>query len=210
MGTDESPARAVTSLMIGVPTMGTVQTRLAARLLDWMRQIEPGRLVLHFTEDVIPHDRARNQIVDHFLKSNASHLMMVDSDMIPPADAPERMLAHGRDFVTAMTPVPRTDPESGRTVVVDFCFAESAPSARPLPRDSGLQRIARCGAGCLLLHRSVFDRVEPPWFRFGYDPGLTEMRVSEDVDFCDRLRAAGVELWADTDVICRHQRRVLL
>lgn len=212
----DTSSRTPSGLMIGVPTMGTVHTRLTARLLEWARAVPRDRLTLHFTENLVPHDRARNQLVEHFLSStDASHLLMIDSDMIPPLDAPDRLAAHGKDFVTAMTPVPRVDPASGRTIVVDFCFADTGAGkadaqAAPLPRNSGLQRISRCGTGCLMLHRSIFERLTPPWFRFVYDDELTAIRLSEDVEFCDRLRAAGVELWADTSVICRHQRTVLL
>jgi hypothetical protein len=216
MSDTDTSDRTPTGLMIGVPTMGTVHTRLTARLLEWARAVPRDRLTLHFTEHYVPIDRARNAIVEHFLhRTDASHLFMIDSDMIPPLDAPDRLAAHGKDFVTGMTPLPRVDPATGQTIVVDFAFAFTGPGeaqnmARPLPRDSGLQRISRCGGGCMMMHRAIFERLAPPWFRCAFDDGQTAMQKSADSEFCDRLRAAGVELWADTGVICRHQRTVLL
>jgi GT2 family glycosyltransferase len=44
-----------------------------------------------------------------------------------------------------------------------------------------------------LIHRSVFESIEPPWFTYippGYGDG-------DDVGFCKRVREAGIEIWID-------------
>lgn len=209
-GTEPPP----THVMVAVPTMGSVHPRLAALLLEWARSYHREYLSFFMTQRVYPHDRARNRIVKHFLaQPQATHLLMIDSDMIPPLDAVERLLSHRKTFVTGMTPVPQIDTATGGNRVVDFVFAPHSaedPRLVAVPRNSGLREIHRCAAGCLMLHRSLFERISKPWFRFVLNEDGTEITASEDVDFCDRLRTAGVTLFADTSVLCQHEKPMLL
>ena len=200
-------------VMIAVPTMGTVQSRLAGQLLEWGRAYPEAQLSFFMTQRMFPHDRARNRIVRQFLdEARATHLFMIDADMVPPPDAVERLLSHDLPFVTGMTPLP-VDASDGKRPVVDFCFAlpdEPGGPLRPLARNSGLRPVRRCGAGCLMLRRDLLAGMEPPWFRFAYSAEGTELVTSEDVGFCDRLAAAGVPMHADTGVVCRHEKALLL
>ncbi len=205
-------------VLVAVPTMGAVHPQLTALMLEWARAYPPEQLSFFMTQRVYPHDRARNRIVRHVLESAASHVLMIDSDMIPPRDAIERLLAHGKPFVTGLTPLIKMD-STGKTRVIDFAFARTRPGETELAgeaaltvvsRNSGLVEIERCGAGCLLLHRSLLQAMQPPWFAFTLNADGTEIATSEDVGFCDRLRAAGVALYADTSVICRHEKSTLL
>ena len=69
-----------------------------ARLLKWKAALPSHQLHFHFSVNVAPVDRARNNIVDVFLKTRLSdgsfltHLLMIDSDTIPEEDAVERLL----------------------------------------------------------------------------------------------------------------------
>jgi hypothetical protein len=192
--------------------MGVIHSRLAGQLLEWSRAYAPERLSFFMTQKIVPHDRARNRIMRHFLGTGqATHLLMIDSDMVPPADALSRLLSHDKGFVTGITP--SLADAGGTAHIVDFCFAPAAPGDPrlvPVARHSGLREIHRCTSGCMLLHRSVVETLDPPWFCFQFNDDGTEIAVSEDVAFCDRLRAAGITLYADTDVICRHEKSLLL
>jgi hypothetical protein len=201
-------------VLVAVPTMTGLHPRLAAQMLQWARRWPEERLGFFMTQGVYPHDRARNRIVRHFLSAtSATHLMMIDSDMIPPAEAIDRLLAHRQGFVTGMTPLAKADLAGHATHVLDFCFARGEAPGAPLvqvARNSGLVEIERCGAGCLMLERGLVEPMHPPWFRFVLNADGTEIAASEDVGFCDRLRAEGHRLYADTSVICRHEKTLLL
>jgi hypothetical protein len=116
------------------------------------RAARPADPAFHRVLRHVPIDRARNAIVEQFLhQTDASYLFMIDSDMISPLEAPDRLAGHGKDFVTGMTPLPRIDPVTGVAIVGDFCSADTGPGeaehlARPLPRNSGLQRNSRAAA----------------------------------------------------------------
>jgi GT2 family glycosyltransferase len=66
-----------------------------------------------------------------------------------------------------------------------------------------IEKIDACGLGCCLIKTEVLKSVGYP--QFVYHDAI-EMRdtISEDVDFCNKVRAKGFDIWADTVVKCRH------
>ncbi len=67
-------------------------------------------------------------------------------------------------------------------------------------------KVDMVGFGCVLLHRSVFDKLVYPYFRFLFneDPKKSESYVSEDTYFCAKARKAGVDIWAIPELKCGH------
>lgn len=197
--------------------MGAIHPLLVNRLLSWSRKFPGDQISFYFTFKVAPVDRARNQIVHFFLAHDFTHLLMIDSDTIPPENAVHKLLAADTDAISAMTGILRIN-EEGEWEVYDNCFIEreTDPETGKVTKTilaeqhTGLQRIFRCGAACLMIKREVFEKLTKPYFRFILtDDGLSH-KVSEDIYFCDTLHAAGVELWADTDVICQHQKDIII
>lgn len=81
------------------------------------------------------------------------------------------------------------------------------PTVPPYPREwvpdgrTGVMEIAAAGLGGVLIHRRVFDKLEPPYFRVGQvDPD----HYHEDVEFCRRVRAAGFRIAVDLDTPIGH------
>jgi GT2 family glycosyltransferase len=206
-------------LMIAVPTMGGIHPILANRLIRW-GQMLPGQVSFYFTEHVAPVDRARNQIVEFFLALQTegkplTHLLMIDSDTVPEIDAIERLISHDLDVVSGMTPIVHFNDQDKDWEVFDNCFEkrdtnkDGSFKATLVPkRHTGLHEIFRCGAACLLIKREVFDAIDRPFFRFVLNEDGTKHVRSEDIDFCDRVRAAGFKIYADTDVCCTHTKSV--
>lgn len=56
-------------------------------------------------------------------------------------------------------------------------------------------RIERIGFGLVAVRASVFAALTKPYFTFEYDAGGT--LLGEDYGFCDAVRLAGFECWAD-------------
>jgi len=65
----------------------------------------------------------------------------------------------------------------------------------------------------------VFDAVEKPWFRWtrGYEEHPWDLRhegerpgISEDFDFCYKVKQAGYDVYMDTTVECIHEKTCFL
>jgi hypothetical protein len=67
--------------------------------------------------------------------------------------------------------------------------------------EGGLVAIHSAGSAGMLIRRTVFEKIEPPWFT-SYDVSPVEM--GEDVGFCDKARDAGFQVWCDLDASLGH------
>ena len=63
--------------------------------------------------------------------------------------------------------------------------------------EEALLEIGGCGAGCLLIHRSVLDKIGKDWFSFKRD-------CSEDYYFCLAATEEGFKIYLDMSVQCGH------
>ncbi len=61
--------------------------------------------------------------------------------------------------------------------------------------DGTLVEVDAVGTGAILIRREVLEALDPPWFEVGYDDN--GRNISEDVNFCNRARAAGYSVWLD-------------
>jgi hypothetical protein len=52
------------------------------------------------------------------------------------------------------------------------------------------------GAGCLMVHRHVYQQMEPPWFKFEGS--------GEDLYFCRKAKALGFQIALDTSLHLGH------
>lgn len=165
----------------------------------------------------------RNDAVTGFLSGeHADWLWWVDTDMGFAPDTVDRLLA-------------AADPQE-RPVVGGLCFAykEAGPDglggARCAPRPTlfdwvteddkagfkgrttypvnDLVRVDGTGSACLLVHRSVLERIKgefgPVWYNRAPAPGGGW--ISEDLSFCMRLGALGVPVFVHTGVRTSHAK----
>jgi GT2 family glycosyltransferase len=152
-----------------------------------------------FSEGALVDD-ARNQLVRRAFESNpeVSHLMWVDSDVIPPPDTVERLLAHDKEVVGGIyhqkePPFPPLvyDLDPYRPVESSFTGGE-------------LRRVGGVGLGCALVRADVYQRISQHfrdirWYELSYGTG-------EDVHFFERCRQVGIEVFVDPTVRCSHVR----
>lgn len=163
-----------------------------------------------------PVDKARNLIAKKFLDMNCPWLFYLDTDVVlgrlqivegreeivPDRTALMRMLKRNLPILTGIY-YRRSDPPVPG-IYKYFPDMKPAPGHKPImqyPLDK-LFPIDAAGAGCLLIHRSVFDKVPRPWFLFG-DVDANEF--SEDFYFMHKAdRLAGIKTICDPTVQCFH------
>lgn len=191
-----------TSVLIAMPNMGWVRSDL---VLPVARLLGLGA-ALCAPSGLKPTAWARNHCVDAFLAGDREWLWFVDHDVLPPDHALDLLLAAGKPAITGVVPTMKLDDRDGEVRPTPLT-AKTAPDGNMRAYGGrGVEPIERCGAGCWLLHRSLFDVIGPPWFEDRVWP--PEDRTGQDFTFCEKLAAAGVQLYAHFDVVCRHRKEV--
>lgn len=169
---------------------------------------------------------ARNLAVQGFLSREADWLFIVDTDMgfapdtlerlLEAADPVERPIVGGLCFAQKETGEDgmggyRTSP---RVTILDWVKTpegEKFAGRTHYPVNS-LVRCAGTGSACILIHRTVFEKLAandgPRW----YDRirGTDGKPLGEDVSFCLRAGAMGVPVHVHTGVKTSHLKHVWL
>jgi hypothetical protein len=133
---------------------------------------------------------SRFTLVKNALLFNPEYLLFTDSDIAFPVDALDRLMAHGKDIVSA-TYVTRRPPHRALGAALDD---NDIP-----PGATGMVQMHWIPIGFALIKAEVFLKVPKPWFPLKYIPEMDDME-SEDYGFCDLAREAGYELWCDLDL----------
>lgn len=154
-----------------------------ANLLTQTRGVDLG----YFATQGTSVARRRNELARSALDAGADWLFWLDADHSFPPDALARLLAHKQEFV-GCNYARRDDPAGptagriGSNARVDYIWTTQEDA------DAGkLEPVHVLGFGCCLVSRSVFERVEEPWFR----------GEGEDYDFCARAIIAGFSIYLD-------------
>lgn len=188
---------------IAIPTKeGQVYFELMIRLLSWSHSSIP--ITVNFKAFSAPIDHCRNEIVQDFLKSDCTHLFMIDDDIVPPEDALERLLFHDKEIVSAVCPL--IGPGSRRQLSVTYNAyikdIEGDLYQYDWPDSSGLEEVYAVGTGCIMLKRSILEVTDYP-FKTEYDSkGIKFM--GEDISFCVNAKEAGHQVFADYKLKCKH------
>ena len=197
-------------VFFGVPVMEKthsffVSSLLALRTLDTVSHIQ-----LKSSDGVV---RARNEICADFLKTDCTHLLFADSDMVFSAEHVDRITSHNVDLVGALYPLQKNE--------LIWClndFKEPRPT-----NAAGLREVRMIGTGFLCIRRNVLEtmaprvdfyqadhaeyRIEREFFKYQvqYDDETGRRRwFSEDWQFCQRWREMQGKVFADTCVVLQH------
>lgn len=160
---------------------------------------------------------ARNAQVRIFLQSDAEWLWILDSDMAFPADTLDRLCERAHDVerpvVGGLCFSLLTDPKTGAEYPAPTLYLVSDRPGVMLRLWSwphgDLVEVDATGAACLLVHRSVLERMGEvhaapwPWFQ---EVAMDGRPVSEDITFCLRARQLGVPVHVDTSVEIDHMK----
>ena len=181
---------------------------------------EIGALHLHPAR-ALPIDVARNLLVDQFLRTDADYLWFVDQDAAFLTGTLDRLLSRNLPIVGALEmmrlpeccfPMARADaapggneagqhrvqaPEVYRFIGQHYEYTSNSPQMLGEPPKDSLLLTRFTGCHCLLIERSVVERMEAPWFQ-GYNPG------GEDQYFCEKAAEMGVATYVDMSVLVGH------
>jgi hypothetical protein len=211
------------SVVIGYVHPGSVRAEFCASLLAvCMEGSTPVVSVLAVGSGPnISH--ARNVVCRQFLEQDAAQwLLMCDTDMWFAADTIDRLLAAAdpvdRPVVGALCFSQNTDAGGGEPYPVMYELTEQDGDLKFIRYkqwpEAAVMRVAGTGAACLLIHRSVLERVEKasgdqaaPWFR---ESQTRTALMGEDLTFCLRCAAAGIPVHVHTGVRAGHMKTTML
>lgn len=154
-------------------------------------------------------DKARNELVHHFLTSewNFTDLVFIDDDEGWDAKVIPRILNHPQGVVCALPPK-KCDPPTYHSNALTGTI------------ENGLFQSLEGGTGFMRIKREVFERMDAaypelkelteqdvPWPHTPYfQDGNTKYGcIGEDIFFCRQLLAMGEHVWIDSDVTFTHR-----
>lgn len=149
-------------------------------------------------------DVNRNRLADALMKSDYTHVMMLDMDQLHLPDVVER---HARWLLADPSRLVIGGLHFRRGVPFDplvFILGMDGEFHSPLEWPAGLVECHALGHGTLLVHRSVFERLGKPYWGYDYGQAEHDRYPSEDMYFCHQCRAAGIRLWADMTITSPH------
>lgn len=150
----------------------------------------------------MPYDHARNVGCKEALARGFQWLFFLDDDVVMPPDGIHILKSNNRPIMSGLyyrrhepvCPVALMNTDKGRQWITGYTPGTLFPADY-------------VGAGCLLIHRTVLEKMPPPWFEWWSDrDDLPENeRMSEDFSFCHKAKTKhGYELYVDTRVDCLH------
>ena len=191
-------------VLVAILTRETVTTKWAQGFREL--QMPPQSQIIFLTG--MPFGHARNSACQTALQHNFTYLFFLDDDVICPPDTIPRLMSRGQDIISGLY-FRRAEPINMPVMLKD---TKPKPSFITGFQPGTLIEADLVGAGCLLLHRRVIERVPPPKFEWtiDYDGVHSNInvpeseRASEDFTFMRKAKKLGFRIIVDTSVQCIH------
>lgn len=204
-------------LFIALPIYLAVDTHFMECLLKLAQDVSLGgfRGVIKPLVGDSAIGRARNTLTREFLKSDCTHLLFIDSDLVFSLEQVRRILMHDEPIVGGMY----CKKQEGEPCYVWNTFPGK------VAREDGLIECRYVGTGFMRVAREVFEAMiakfgHETWYRPDHDRSIVEhdfwhmgvyeypdgnrRYLSEDWWFCQRAMDCGYKVWADLAILCKH------
>lgn len=139
----------------------------------------------------------RNQLVQFALDEDLAWIWFIDDDHVFGPDVVTRLLEHQLEVVQALClmrrkPFPPAAFQSLNEEETHGDYLDLTALIRP-----DVVEVQSCGTAGMLIETDMFSRIEEPWFQ------QNDFR-SEDIRFCERLRAAEIPIHVDLTTVTGH------
>ena len=162
---------------------------------------------------------ARNNIVQKAISGGYDYVLMVDNDVILPEKALAYLLEDPHPVCLGY--YAHRDADNiyrGKTCICKYYQPDGTPYFNyPLESEYSAEelgamikagekkiRIHGGGMGCVLIRTDVFRDLDYPWYDWVNYADDHRGMLSEDLYFCEQLKAVGIPVMADVRVGCGH------
>jgi len=169
----------------------------------------------HIVVQNVEVGEARNMIVEHAINLKATYIWFIDSDVVVPPYAAQR-LGYALD-----TRGPKLYPDSKIAVCGGIYMSKEELSTPVVYKQNGqgatwdwkandVFEVESIGTGCMMIATEVFKKLEKPYFKTveGYvqlDGGQVGcQKMTDDIYFCKKVKDAGYSIIAHGGVLCGH------
>ena len=147
-------------------------------------------------------DMNRECLVESAKEMEPDYILFLDDDQTYPKDTPEILLNHNKQVVGGVTPIKLT----GQPMLWDYVENGEIKLWLDFNGNSGLTKVDGMGMGGVMIDYSVFDKLEPPYFKIQdiKKAGSDTSYRGEDITFYKKCMDAGIDVWADLDLRFGH------
>jgi len=151
-------------------------------------------------------DLARNRASMELLKSDFTHLLMLDIDHVHPHDIIQRLakwvLKDPKKYqVVGGLNFRRSEPYDPCAYKIS---ADGSMYTIAWEKDDEIVEVDRLGTGSILIAREVFETIPPPWFWNDYSQSWRDAWPGEDIGFNKLCVKHGIKMWVDVTVTSPH------
>ena len=204
------------SLMIGTPAIdGSYDSAYVVGLYATMKMLQENGVLVQWAEEKYTADisLARSKILGAFLRTSATHLLMIDADMGWEPEAVMRLFCAKKEFVAIAGPKKRYP----LSFAANFTDRDGNPIMLTFDAMSGTMEVGEVGSAFALVTRGMAERMVAGYPELVYvgvtgdlecalfNPMIENRRYySEDFAFCARWRALGGTVHIVPDIALKH------
>lgn len=146
-----------------------------------------------------------NAVRKYMLDNDYDFLLHLESDVFPPKDIINTLLAHNKQLAGATYFLYDDDIRELMVRVIDKDYGEESAMINggnaEIMVDGGLKSVWSIGLGCNLIHKSVFNKIK---FKEAEQGGSL---IFCDTNFSISARKEGIAQYWDTSICCEHRNR---
>jgi len=141
---------------------------------------------------------SRNILREYALKNNYDYFLSLEQDVIPPKDIIEQLLKPKKRAISAVYFNYFTKNNETRILPVIWSKMDNKLKCvlKPSELNKGLLRIAISGLGCILIHKTVLNKL-----KFRYEKNE---EAFDDIYFALDCKKNNIPIYADTNLIVKH------
>ena len=155
-----------------------------------------------------PVDVSRNILVKKALDAGFDWIGFLDVDVECQPDAFIRLLSHREPFIAGLYRAKKEDRQEGKVLWAAWMFDKERNGYMPIDHwdGDGIMSVDIIASGLMLIHRSVFEKIGFPWFKWTRDTETSGFGhgMSEDFNFCVKMKSAGIPVIIDSTVQASH------